>query len=725
MKNILNKFDEQIESIFNMKQEFHEDDYITNTYFHHVLSFIIILSICLGIGYLTNINPNFNYVALSINAAIFGSFLFALLYKEEQFQKKYFLSYNKFIAVSFNMSKVLISSFSVTAILYFYVYGGITSNIALLFMILISTIGLVLYFLTLPRNAVASTKHYLIIVYIIIIHQFYMIAFRIYMFSDILINTVFWTIILLLLIVVKNIIKNVNIPYISNNYFKVIIYILVLVSFGNSKPRLEYNVELRKDFFIHNYAILVEEEPTELSLITVKEYFERFYIYENHIQMEIHDEYWNRSIVLLENEYINLDATFYFADDGYRLETIDIKDGMYHHVIFDIDDVTIEETYHSITAEKPEYRCSEEELTPDDDTYDVCALFGTVKPPEVYSANVVNDYIYLKTVVGIIIYDQNYNFVTHINHEDIIWNTYIVVSNDEVYIDSRHQRKDENRDYSYSYSLYEINDDFQLDLVYETSEFETHRDFVYEQDGQYYYATNNALYTYNIGEDDFYPFTSDETIKYIDNLRVVTKKHRVLNNFDSDSEKLYSNGYILIQDEYSYDIYVATVEDYSSGNEEAYIEIKHPKESNDSPKSIDGIRGFRASEDRFLLYLFGEVYSFDKKGNQIETVTFISFKDTRRVFMHNDILTTISASYYNELLGQNYTYKVIEIDPNNMSEELFRDWYTSYLNCDVVYGCDDFNPMWAKNYIYVQLFVSMTVIVLPSKKEMDVIDEIE
>lgn len=254
MNNLIKSFEEKLEAILTMKKdkEMERNDYVS--YFHYVLSFIIIITIFTLVGYFLNLSSNGTYIISTVNIAIIGSFIFGRYQQEERYQKKHNVNYSINIAMTTDILRTSIISFAVSFMLILYVYRPVVSNLFALIVLILSTLCLITY--TLISEAMKDYKPYKlrsISFDIILIHQIMIIGFFNHVFSNILINTVFFTTLLIPLLIIKDITKKRDVKIIANPLFKAIFYV-VLVSLGQHyDTKLSYTHDV-EDAFIYRAA---------------------------------------------------------------------------------------------------------------------------------------------------------------------------------------------------------------------------------------------------------------------------------------------------------------------------------------------------------------------------------------------------------------------------------------------------------------------------------------
>jgi len=369
-------------------------------FINYTIAFAIIITTFLGMGYIIGFLENFNYVAYSINAAVFGSFFFSLYERERKIQKDLNKSYRIVLGIIYDLLGILVVQLSVTGILFYFAFAMIVSLADLLLCLILSTLIFLAQFRLASiteKNLISSIKTNIsrenVVVksfwYILFVHQYYMIALYIHVFDSILVMMLIWTILLLGLFGVRYCFRNSYIKGLSNPTFKYSIYFVVLIVLSKQTPSLMYDLHVKDIVYLEKSPKV--EHVGVIETPTVTNYFNGDYIfYEDHVLVD------SRRPVVYENEYINSDSVIAFDEDGNvtGYETIDLIGEIYHHVILYPKDGKLLESFHEETTSKPEY--FNERLSTKNG------------PARIYQVINLNDKIYIKSEIGLLIYDMNY-----------------------------------------------------------------------------------------------------------------------------------------------------------------------------------------------------------------------------------------------------------------------------------------------------------------------------
>ncbi len=535
MRKIKLKFIKQYESILITKLSNMYDYYNYMQYIHFMLAFAILMGIFFGLGSITTFNENFTYIAFSVNATIFGSFIFMKLYYEEKYQKEFDLQYNKYVAVLIPLLRILAIQFLVSGVLGIVVFYFMVSNITIaLFFVLGFMIFLVINWLLL--NFINSSKEdYIMFAYSFIIFMFISKGFKLIAIPNILVSLLLQISIVLILFMIGDILKYKDIDRLSKLWIRGLLLLVVLLYPSNQETQSKSKY---KDY-IGTSPVFSNIQTTDWE--TTKRYSDYNMIasgmYYNYPDEKVYDNRINRDTRLVEIE------------GDYYLESIYSMGDQYYRSIFDSDDGTLIDVETSIHDVYPEYQYNDE-------------YYKIISPID--EVLYFNDYIFIRESEIIYKYDDSLTLLEEIA-ETVEYQTvteYLGIDSDSLY-DEKSNGMVLDLEGDNKASITKIDDsEFKLDITLPDDEtifgFYTAEnvyvligdDFVYTYDKSGHFL--EKLYIYltdiqNMATDDnelkIIGFTHKTLVEYTLNLDDIS--NYVFKSSNSQEVIDYSNQYLL------------------------------------------------------------------------------------------------------------------------------------------------------------------------------------
>lgn len=698
MNNILTAYEEKFEAILSKKKVISKEYSVRMFYLNIAISFTIILTVFLTIGYILTNLKNYNFVAYSIGAAVFGSFLFSMIVREQYYQKEYKLDYSIFICIVNSMLRNLLVISSVLSILFFYVFDRVSNNADVILMLTISTIILFWYYFI--ENVITNRpkKNMETIAFIIIVHQYYMIVFHTQLFPDLLWGSIIWTVILLLLFMIRDHLTRHNQRFGLNVYLKIGIYLFMIAFFNIRIPTLTYNIDIREDSYISYEPNIIEEStliPLTYSAYSDDGIRDEYYWFEGTMVIKYYDEHYNYRYNVIENEYINDTCKFYSDEGYYHLECIAEMDNEFHRITFGIVDFDLVEQNHEKSNDSIEYSVLGDKSR---------GVYKILSPLKTYQTD---RYIVIKTKLGYFVYSKEYQFLGHIFDENILYSSTLLYDEEDLYLSTYISTSKE-------YGLSLVDDEYNLVDIYSESLDAELYEAVFIKNQIIYYSRNSVLYRYDrlteklVQLDDGF-YLNNEITAYISGIGK-------LDHSSYSNDYAYNNGYVLIEKNSEYELTVASIDDFVNDNEENFIYINPINASKDKKDQTQIIKGFIATEDRFIVNDSKNIYSYNLLGEFDEYLEYSNPMDFENVYINENVLTTLFVDYYSYRFGDYSPINISRIDSSDIVTERFRTEYRSYLSCSNPYGCTEYNPTNYSYTIYIEMVAIIMLVILPNKK---------
>lgn len=693
IKNLVNKYESILEFKENNKMNIDNRKY----YIHNFASVLLILTVFLLVGYILGLNQNFNYVAFSINAAIFGSFLFVKIMKERQYQLKEKKKYNVYESIFMDMLQLAVIQSAVTAILFYFVYPLVVNNITIVITAMVATILLILYFILTRRFKYVREIGVKTPVYIVIIHQFYMIGFKVFVVESLLWSAIIWTSLLLAVLGIQDVLTKRNSSFVINIWIKMLLYISVLTLVSSL-----YIGDSRVTNYVQSIPIL-EEETTFFHVPEVKYYpFLECYVGEGFIRFGVEDNsiYFEQHFNVFKNAYLNSSSIIFVENQQTFIETISKKTDGFHYVIYEYRNNLLEEITHTIEDTEPLYQKEASE-------YDIPRLEAF----DLVYAWASKDFVYFKSEVGIVVYSKDFNFINIIPTTTEGWSSNVIVNDSITYLEEP-KTYHEGSESRYSTTLYAINTDGSIELVLNTPNMSERYSFLYSSGTSYYYEKENKIYEYNITDNTF-SYSSGSPIRYQDGNKVVMSNgglstYRIENEYGA----LYSNGYLATFTRFNSGINITPLQDLMNNIDDNIIHLKSEQETT---KQDFSRVSFIATENRFVIIDLNYITTYDKEGNFVEQLPFYDDKNSNRTLIDGQSLLSVDYVYG---LGaeEPTTYSVNSLNSDDISKIVMRKGSLSTSRSTNPYGYHKDKSLGETIYIDIQFIIIVALIIVPSFK---------
>ena len=697
MINKYKTFVQEYESILTVKDNYKKETYTLEGYLTQGIAFIIILAIFLGIGFITKFNENFNYVAYSLNAAVFGSFLFIKLQFEEEFKKQLKVKHNSYIAISLDMVRLLIIQLTVTAILFFQVFSLVVGNFDIIMLLVITSTLTVFFLITygyLDRNADVKGSGAATIFFI---QFYYLIIFRIIAFNSFILTILINTAILFLILIIKEIWSNTNKPKTYVPPLKIVlIFILLLIFLGSTRDTYYKTEEERLDYHVGRQINVVDNGQKQLEIPKIKIYAtstRSIQIYLNSLSVSTSENDIDKNEIYYDI-HVNEDSVIFGTYPLYYIETIEFKDSEYHRYTYLINDVTV-------TLFSHEHSISE--LT--HNNVDLERVTYEYPYGEIWYTH--DDLFYLDTSIGFLVYDNNFNYTGWIQGSE---DYEFISTSDTLYLYDVFE--DEELSNDVTYTIFRVTNDFELSKIIDLTSVRNFNSLPFIINDDFYFFENENFYkfdniTNSIIQVHKTAFNSDIVFRSIN--RLITKETEYVDEMKIATDSLlYHDGYFFINKSDEYSIVNAT--EYLQGDLSSKITLSY------DPKYEEGYKNFRVTDTGYIITDTEKINSFDKTGNFVEDIDVWNTYRYGRSIITNDSLYILNTYKYTNYMAyyRDYDLLVTKISIEDLVDYVFKTTFRKSEISSANYVYSDSMQKEPDNGYFAHLSIIVLILVLPS-----------
>lgn len=419
--NLIKNFVQKYDSISDIKNTYSNEEYTIKGYLKHIFVFSLICAVFYVTGTLFNLNENLNYLAYSLNAAIFGSFFFIYIEFEEDFKKQIKKDYNTYTSITIKLCKLLVIQLSITTILFFFIFSSLVSNIEIIILMIITITLLTFITLVWDKTDFLNDVNNLKYSQILYISLYYIIGFRVYHFFSITHTVLLFTGVLLLLLLIRQILNQSRLPKTYNTYirgFGIIMLILGLISQTNkpdSKAYFQFNKDDRETFYIGYVGNVDNDKRLELPKMSFIENNDQYYGFlEGNVYIfDKYFDFFDEKITSPDSPFDN-ESVLYVENNKVYLESI--KENERRIYLIKKDSAVLEQT---------------EQLDTNEDyihSFDP----NNIKTPTLTSAELDGQYIYINSHFGTLKYSKEMDYISVTEYHDIDYDEGIFESNGSI-----------------------------------------------------------------------------------------------------------------------------------------------------------------------------------------------------------------------------------------------------------------------------------------------------
>ena len=319
------KFTNKYKSILHFKHTNEYDFYSYIQYIHFTVAFIILSSIFVGLGTLTNYINNLNYVLFIINGAIFGAYVFMRLYYESLYKKEFTIKYDSYIAIIPDSARVLSIQLGISSFLGLFLFWPLMNAGTIILFAVLSLVSIIVNNVLLASVVNPAREDYQGFAYGLFTYLLLVTLFKVIPVMNVVLHIWIAAILVLILFLLNYIIKFRDLDKLSSLGIKFLI-ILILIIFPNNSAQTT-------DSYDYFGSIPQNPNVTRTEFDTFKYSGPGIFLRDGEVMLQGYNK--------IIDDRINNESRIVFIESDLMVESIYESEGVFYRTLFDTDEAEL------------------------------------------------------------------------------------------------------------------------------------------------------------------------------------------------------------------------------------------------------------------------------------------------------------------------------------------------------------------------------------------------